>query len=232
MKLSHFGLLMGLIWPINVLADKVVEPFISVQGSASQSVEPDELVWRLAVRNQALDTLQVAKDHHKTVAAVITYLKKQGIKEKDIRTTHMQLSENKEYRQKQWQKEGFFASSSINFTLKDLDQYTELWQGLAKKTAVSMNGFSFSYSNKKELFSQLQLKALTNGRDKAKLMANQLNMSIGDPLVIEEMHIPESPVHRAQNLRAMAEMDQQPVLAAGQIKFVVSVRIKFAMAAQ
>ena len=200
-------------------------PHVSVQGSASRSVTPDELTWRLSVRNVAKETSEVAKVHMRTLSGVVAYLKKQGIDEKDIQTTHMQLSENKQYRKKEWIKEGYFANSQMTFKLKNLKKYVNLWKGLAQFSEVSMSGFSYGHSDDKTIKNELQQEALRNAKDKASQMASTLDSKIGKPLAIEETVVGPGPV-RMEYARAMSESDQSN-LATGTMEFTMAIRVTF-----
>ncbi|TQV73133.1 DUF541 domain-containing protein [Aliikangiella marina] len=215
---------------LGALAAESIQPHISVQGIAEKSVEPDELVWRISIRNQALETEQVAKDHTRLIDGVVGYLTKNGIKSKDIQTNRMQLTENKEYRQKRWIKDGFFASSQLTFKLTDLDKYFRLWQGLAKYSEVSMNGFTYQYSKAKQLESELRKSALLSAKNKATQMADVLGMAIGKPLSINETSSDYHPAPIAARAR-MSSMDAEfaPAanIAAGTIKISKQVYVQF-----
>ena len=220
--------------PLVLAGEGTAIPYVSVQGKAEKNVEPDELVWYLSIRNQALETDQVAKKHAALLDKVIKYLKKEGIPPKDIQTTRMQLSENKEYRQNRWIKHGFFASSSVTFKLKNLEKYFSLWQGLAAYSEVSMNGFNYQYSKSQQLESELQKEALLAAKQKAQTMANVLGMKIGEPLSISETETDTRPI-RITGSRVDRFAESAPSAAsvsAGTIKISKQVYVTFALESQ
>ncbi|WP_196139220.1 SIMPL domain-containing protein [Aliikangiella sp. G2MR2-5] len=204
-------------------------PHVSVQGFAKDSVKPDQLTWRLSIKNEARESQAVAIAHNNSVANVLAILKKHGIEKKNIQTTHMQLSENKSYRNNQWIKEGYFASSQINFKLEDLDKYKMLWNALALFPEVSMNGFSYAHSKMDDLKADLREKALINARDKARLMAKALDMSIGKPIVIEEVGASPVPFRAERMMSAAPQMKSDDNISPGTIDYSMSVNVVFSL---
>ena len=227
MKIKLFLSCLVLALSFGASATSLQVPHISVQGEASQDVTPDELYWRLSVRNEAKETQDVAKQHAETVSKVVRYLRKQGIKEKDIQTTNMQLSENTRYQKNKTVKLGYFASSQISFKLKALDKYVKFWNGLAQFKQVSMNGFSYSHSQAKEFKRDLRMRALLNAKEKAREMATVLGVKAGAPIAIEEFATGPAPYRLEMKRGAMSPMADTQTLSAGTIKFSMSVNVVF-----
>jgi len=209
-----------------VQASSLEIPHISVKGTASKDVTPDELYWRLSVRNEAKETQTVAKEHSKIVSNVIRYLKKQGIKGKDIQTTNMRLAENTKHHKGKTVREGYYATSQISFKLTKLKKYVELWEGLAEYSQVSMNGFNYSHSKADEIKSKLQEEALINAKVKAMKMAKTLHMNAGKPIAINEVSVAPVPM-RTERVMMSAGPRSGQSLSPGTISFTMTVDVIF-----
>lgn len=227
-KVTFLIAILGMFGALNLDAHDFQTPHISVSGEATKSVKPDQLTWRISIRNEAKNSKRVASAHNESVARVVKLLRKHGVKKKDIQTTHMQLSENKQYRKNEWLKLGFFASSQINFKLTDLKKYKALWDGLAEFSEVSSNGFSYSHSDAEKIKSELRNEALVNAKVKAMSMAKVLSMRAGKPLVINETSASPSPV-RAERMMTAQGMKGQENISVGRIEYRMNVSVVFEM---
>ena len=77
-------------------------PHVSVFGTATTQVQPDLLRWSLSVDRVGAEVAEVADAHAADVAAVLEFLKQQKIPAKEIQTSHVELSEHREYRRDSW----------------------------------------------------------------------------------------------------------------------------------
>jgi len=224
-KISALIALLMMMSSSPTFAESLDIPHISVTGQSSKSIAPDELTWRISIRNLDKETSQVAKQHSQSVDSVLKYLMAQGIAQKNIQTTQMQLAENRKYEKSSTIIDGYFANSQIVFKLTDLDNYLTLWNGLAKFSEVSTSGINFGHSQAKSFKSELQQQALLNAREKAAQMAATLDMKLGKPLAIEELSW--SPQPRAEVMRMADSGGSQQALAAGMIEFSESMKVVF-----
>ena len=208
-------------------------PQIAVTGFAENKVSPDELHWSVQVSNIGKTPDQVAKTHTTQVSEVLSLLKSSGVKDKDMQTSRMQLTENWVYRNNSRFREGFIANTTVQFLYLDFEQYTRLWSKLAGIDGVSISNVSYDYSRRKELESKTRLEALTSAREKANAMVSVLDMKLGDPILISENSGSNSGPMRMRT--EMASADSFPdnnSLAPGTISIQRTVHVTFAMASK
>ena len=162
-------------------------PHVSVYGTATTEVIPDLMHWRVEVRTQGKEVVDVAAEHDRNVAAVLSFLKKEEIDEKKTQTSRLQLNEHFEYQRGTRTKNGYIASTSVAFESEAEDElYRALWTGLSQLKAVTVNGATFDTSNRIPLQEKTRLAALAAARNKARALALELERNIGHPLLIEE----------------------------------------------
>src|SRR5687767_5191614 len=72
-------------------AEDNLPPLITVTGKGKVRLPPDQVIVTVAVelRHESLD--QVLKENDSKTAAIIAYLKKQGIGSKDIQTSYISV---------------------------------------------------------------------------------------------------------------------------------------------
>lgn len=214
-----------------VSAQTLQPPHISVFGTADINVAPNEMNWILLVRNEGKELAPTASEHARTVARVLDLLKSLNIDQQKLQTSNMQFGERYEYQERQNVKVGYYASTNIGFTIKDLDLYQKLWFGLSEISQVSIQNVSYGHSDRIRLQNESRQKALLAAREKAEALARTLGSKIGDPLQIEEQPSQSPPVPYARMISNAAfdaaEGTQPQTLQPGQITITTQVRVTF-----
>lgn len=182
-----FALLLGstAIW-----AGELDVPHVSVFGTAVIEVVPDEMHWTLSVKTQGPEIASVAETHDRKVARVITFLKDRSIEEKEIQTSRITLAENWVYRDRNRILDGYIATTTVVFKSKNLNQYRDLWVGVANLKDVSVNSVAFDTSERIKHQNNSRLQAVRAAKEKAVALASALDSNVGKPLVIDEVMAP------------------------------------------
>ncbi|NOX58745.1 MAG: SIMPL domain-containing protein [Planctomycetes bacterium] len=203
-------------------------PVITVWGTATTEVIPDEMHWYLTVRNKGVKLSDVADDHSRIVSRVLKFLKDNGIADDKVQTARMEFGENWEYRKNNRVKEGYYASTSITFDLDDFAKYKGLWFGLAQIQHVGIDSVSYDSSKRIMHQNETRKKALTVAREKAKALANALGSQIGEPLLIEEDMTSQSAYQFYSNsLASDGDGTADANLAPGRIPIQMRVKVSF-----
>ena len=169
-----------------VHADEAPFPRITVYGTATTEVVPDQMVWSLRVENKGTALKVVAGEHTKRVQEVLELLKQSKVDPKALQTSRMQFSENWEYRSSSRVREGYVASTEISFKTTDLDLYVRLWLGLADMPVVNVQTVTYDHTKRIDFQNQTREKAIQAAREKATASAKTLGVEIGPPLLLEE----------------------------------------------
>jgi uncharacterized protein len=161
-------------------------PHITVYGTATTQVVPDQMLWSLTVRNQGSTLPTVAEQHATIVRQVRAFLRDAGIKEADVQMANMEFGENWEYRSSSRVMEGYFASTVVTFRTADLKAYKHLWIGLAGIPGVTVDRVAYDHSKRIGFQNETRRNALLKAKEKALDLAKTLGSEIGEPLLIEE----------------------------------------------
>lgn len=219
---------MGLMTPFQLLAEQIKEPYIEVIGTAVSEVIPDLINWSIEVKNEGKLLKDVALEHQKIVAQALNLLNKQSIKKETIQTTNMTFGEKTKYVDNNRVSDGYYATTQINFTLIDIKQYQDIWQLLAEINGVSINSVTYDSSTKKELQNKTRIDALLAAKEKAKIMAETLEVNIGEPLVIEEINNNVGYNHTLNRVQlAQESFGSAEALSAGTVAITMQVKVIF-----
>ncbi len=169
-----------------VAADEFAAQHITVYGTATLEVAPDQMTWLITVRTTDPRSERAALAHGGEVAAVLSLLRSRGIAETDIQTSRMQLGENWTHGPGPSVRDGFFASTEVSFTLADLDAYPAVWTGLSGLAGVTVHGVELDVADRTGHRNDARLAAVKAARDKAQAIADALGARLGEPLFVEE----------------------------------------------
>ncbi len=161
-------------------------PGVTVFGTATTQVTPDQMVWHLLAYNRGSKLSSVAEQHIKLVQQVLSPLKEHGIEDSDLQTSQMEFGENWEYKGQSRVKEGYFASTRIVFRTSDLATYKPLWLVLAEMSGVTGERVNYDHSKRIAYQNETRQKAVLAAKEKAADLAKALGSEIAEPLRIEE----------------------------------------------
>lgn len=168
-------------------ADDFEVRHITTFGTATIQVAPDQMKWRLKVRNVDPNSAKAAAEGHGAlVAAVLEYLEQNHISEQTIQTSGMRLGEVWENEYGKRELKGVFASTEVSFTLSDLAQYPSIWIGISGLPAVSVLGVDMDHTERIRFQNEARVKAVLAAKEKAEAIAFTLGVHIGGPLMVEE----------------------------------------------
>ena len=161
-------------------------PLITVTGTASTEVKPDQLLWSIEVKNIGPDLAKVADKQSSLANTVLSVLKQLGVEDQSVQTTDVALGPNRVYRRSETVDEGYFASTKIAFKLTDLKKYRDVWLRLANLGNVSVKSVTLDNSKRIAITKETRIKALRAAKEKAIAMAEALDAKIGEVQSIAE----------------------------------------------
>ena len=221
-------LLSTLIFTVLVSSAADNPPHVTVYGTATTSVAIDQMDWKIRISNKEPGLEEVAKAHSSTVQSVLDFLMENELPEHCIQTSGMEFGEHfVSSKLKGRVRDGYQASSRINFKVTDLSKYKDLWSGISRMKNVSLNGITYDNSKRIKHQNETRQKALLAAKEKAETLAITLNSEIGKPLFIEEERFGYS----RNNFNNVYATNEQAVIndafAPGQIPITVQNKASF-----
>lgn len=161
-------------------------PAITVTGTAIAEVAPDRMIWCITVTNRGYEVEKVAQEHTLWVQSVLKVAHENQVAKADVQTSNMALGVHFEGDGEKRKRDGYFASTELVFTSKQLAKYPALWIGLAKASGVTVDRIAFDHSQRLRYQEETREQAVKTARDKARKMALALECNVAEPLLIEE----------------------------------------------
>jgi uncharacterized protein YggE len=202
------------------------KPIIAVTGESSVKVMPDYAIIKVRVEASSKSAADAKKKHDISVDAVLKFIKKMKIDTKDVATQFMNLNKVYDYNTKEYHYE---ANQSIQITLRDLNNYEKLLQGLFESGLNNIDGIHFASNDIEKHKSTARKLAIQNAQIKATEYARELNQSIGKAIIISEFQQNENPRFESKMmLDAVAVSNNQlETIAIGEIMVSAKVNVTF-----
>lgn len=202
---------------------------VNVNGEYTTTIEPDGAVVNIAVSTTNKDLLLAKQENDKIASKALAFLKNQSIKEKDIRTTRLDLQPYNEYVKDQKPEQYYRAQQSITFTVSDLNTLPQLLSGLVEQGVNTIQSVQFTTSKLQELQNLARAEAVKDAKAKAEILAQALDQRIGKAKSISDNTYTNAPspiAFRAYAKAADASVEQAPV-ATGEIEVKANVTVSF-----
>lgn len=156
------------------------ERTITVTGTGSVYAVPDIAKFSTGVVTEADTSTAAMQKNAQLMDAVVNAIKSSGIPEKDIKTSRVTLEPvYNYYSQPQGSTEkpkivGYRATNTVTVTIRDLSKVGTTIDAANNAGANKVNGVSFELSEEKaaDVYKQALKKAVSDGSDKAKTIAD------------------------------------------------------------
>ena len=204
---------------------------ISVQWEGRVFVEPDTLVINLAASYLGKDTKTSQEEVNKTVADIVSTVKKFAIRDEKIQTMSLSLHPEYDYLDRGRSLRGYRAQQSLAIHI-DGDNFTERGAELVDAVSVianvEVNGISFELQDRVDAMDAAREKAFNHTKHKADQLADLAGSSVGGILTVADTVVNVYQPIMTRNF-AMAESDFAGSSAwgsinAGQLEMVVQLQ--------
>lgn len=159
---------------------------ITVNGAAQVMVVPDEVVLTLGVETWDLDLAKARQENDEIVRQVFKVAEEMDIDSKYVQTDYINIEPR--YQDSYTQKDflGYFVRKNIVITLKNLDQFEELYGGALEAGVNYVHGVDFRTTELRKYRDQARLLAIRAAQEKAVALAGELDQELGEPTMIQE----------------------------------------------
>ncbi len=207
---------------------------VSVQGRCEIKVAPDRASVQLKTEKTAADSAQAVDEVSKKIAAAKASIEKMKLEDLELRTTHFQLYEHREWENNKNVFKGHRASLGLEITTSEIQKLGQVMAEAAKLGLTGTEGFRTFLSIEKSQNEYLKCRAIAaaDAQKKAQQLAKGLGASLGEVESISEspaiIHAPQ-PVYAAAMMESapMAKSVAAPSIEAGEQTFATSLQVSF-----
>lgn len=230
-KASFIALVFLLVAMFPALAQQqILPPLISVNGIGEVKLEPNEVVVTLGVETREKTLDQARKQTDKQAAAIIAYLRKQGVDAKDIQTSFVNLQPiyaGNEFGKAQ--PEFYMAQKTMTIVIKKINKFDELLSGLYDNGVNRIDNIYFRVSDIEKRRAEARKKAVADAKQKANALTAELGAKVGKVYSINEHTSNGSPRMGYAKMAMDMEMAQSggPSIAGGEVIVTSTVNVSF-----
>ncbi|TBW26636.1 SIMPL domain-containing protein [Gramella sp. KN1008] len=200
---------------------------VNVTGEGIVKVEPDEVIIKSRIEHEGPSAAMVKKKNDEVVDKVISYLKSQGVEDRDIRTNYVNLNKRYDYNEKTY---SYVANQAISINLRDIEQYEKIMKGLLENGLNRVDGIQFKSSEMDKYEKEARKKAVLDARNTAEELAAPLGQEIGKAVSISETEYNSiQPMYRMEEAMVQmsdAKADAQTI-APGEMEIKIRVNVAF-----
>lgn len=207
---------------------------VSVSGEGTVRAMPDQAVVRFGIVTQA-EEAEAARSQNATEARnAMNAVRELGIPEEDMRMETLRLQPQREYNRKKqtYEEKGFEATRQVVVELDTLDVLPQLIARVVQQGANRLEGVDYQLSNEDEVRNEALRSAAQAARQKAQLLTESLDTSLGDVHQISEQSFnyrtESQPRMMKMSEAAQADAEAEPeAYAAGEIEVSAQVQVVF-----
>lgn len=168
---------------------------ISVSGKGEVVAVSDIASLSLTLSKDGATAKEAQNLLNEQVSKTLDYLKKESIEEKDIKSEYGGVNPKYSYNEVRCitypcpsteKIIGYTATQSITVKVRDVDNANKVRTGLADLGVSNISGPNFSVDNQDSLNAEARAKAIEDARAKAKVLAKQLHVRLGDVISFSE----------------------------------------------
>lgn len=208
---------------------------IAVSGMAEQEVAPDMAYVDVGINVRA-DDAETARTQEAQIASQIRRaLLGLAITDNDLQNTSYYLyQEYKVDRNGVRTADKYVLDSSIKVTVKDLDKLSQVIDNVVEAGATNISNITYALSTQNIIQRQLLATAVENARDKAAVVANAGNRTLGNMLSADINSFDGGTIvaYGANKLRSTTNLAEDGVatkLSLGKIKLNARVQVVFSL---
>jgi uncharacterized protein len=153
---------------------------VTVTGEGKTQITPDIATYSFSVVTQGADPEKIQQDNTKKMNSAIAFVKQQGIKDADIKTTGYNLYPRYTYERETGNSriDGYELNQSVSIKIRDLTSIGKILSGLVSLGVNQAGSLQYSIENPEGQRAAARQQAFANAYEKARQMARQNGVSI------------------------------------------------------
>ncbi|MBI5742473.1 MAG: SIMPL domain-containing protein [Candidatus Niyogibacteria bacterium] len=159
---------------------------ISVTGEGKVLAKPDIGQVSLAVVQSAATVEAAQSAATKAMNDIMKFLKDSGVAEKDIKTTEYSVYPLYDYSDGKRMARGYEVRQGLTVKIRELADAGKIVAGSAERGANQVGGITFTTEDPTLIKEEARRKAIADAKQKAKVLARDLGVSLGDIVSFNE----------------------------------------------
>lgn len=202
---------------------------IKVVGSGEALGQPDKAQVTVGVETFAQAVNDATEENDATIEALLTALKKSGIKNEDIQTSNYSLWAEQRYGDNGPEGiAGYRISNQVTVVIRDVDKVGDVLSAVTAAGANSIYGVVFSVADPAAMEAEAREEAIADAQQRADSIAELSGLSLGPIIAIEEIS-GQFPVPMGGGGFGGGAADSATSINPGQLSYTSSVQVTFSV---
>lgn len=202
---------------------------ITISATGEIYARPDLGVITFSVINEAKIVTEAMAENTDRMNRVISAIKKQGVEDKDIKTTSFNIYPRYEYTERGYGERtiaGYEVTQRLQVKIRDLEKVGTIIEKATNAGANDVGGLQLTIDSQDELKEQARKQAIDKAKTKAQELTSQLGVKLGKITSFSESsYIPYYGGERLYMEGLSGVADVTPDIQTGENKISVSVNI-------
>lgn len=168
---------------------------VSFTGEGKVKAVPDTAKVEIGLVTEGKDSISVQNENSSKMNAVIKFLKDQGIKDEDIKTSNYNLSPKYEYNKGKSTLAGYIINQILTVTVRDLTKVGKVLDGSVSNGANEINSISLFIDKPEELKNKAREDAVKQAKEKASSASKIAGFKLGRVVSFYENSVGEPPMY-------------------------------------
>ncbi|QQG42670.1 MAG: SIMPL domain-containing protein [Candidatus Giovannonibacteria bacterium] len=151
---------------------------ISVSGEGKVFVKPDVAVVNIGVVKQGADLVSTQRSATDVINKVLEMLKREGVEDKDVKTTSYSISPRYDYKDGTQIFRGYEIHQNLEVKIRDLGKVGSTLSRSAEFGANQVGSIQFTVDDPKAAKEEARAAAIKDAREKAAKLAKSLNINL------------------------------------------------------
>lgn len=215
---------------INLTEKEKTGETISITGYAEVSAKPDVAQITISVLSENRDLGVATEDNNTKTNAIVSFLKENGIEDKDIKTSTYNINPRYEYYSDYRNRylAGYEVTQSLVVKIRNLDSVGEIIAGSSERGSNDISSLSFIIDNDEALKAQAKKQAIDDAKLKASELAKDLGISLSEIVGFYENNYYSTPQISYAKVEMAKSLDSStPSIEAGENTIIASITITY-----
>ena len=168
---------------------------VSFSGEGTVKSVPDTAKVEVGLVTEGKDSISVQNENTSKMNAVISFLKGQGIKDEDIKTSNYNLSPKYDYYKGKSTLAGYIINQMITITVRDLTKVGKVLDGSVSSGANQVNSVSMFVDKPEEMKNKAREDAVKQAKEKALTTSKLAGFRLGRVVSFYESSVGEPPMY-------------------------------------
>lgn len=170
---------------------------VSFTGEGKVKATPDTAKVEIGLTTEGKDSISVQNENSSKMNAVIKFLKEQGIKEEDIKTSAYNLYPKYEYNKGKSTLVGYILKQMLTVTVRDLNKIGKVLDGAVSNGANEINSISLFIDKPEELKNKAREEAVKQAKEQALAASKIAGFNLGRIVGFSENTLGEPRIYEA-----------------------------------